>query len=64
MMTEFIAHFDTLRDYILQFTITHIHTSVHSQVFPSRCLVAASNGGRSLSSGFPKFSCVSVTSFS
>jgi hypothetical protein len=32
-MTRFIAHFDTARDYTLQFTITHTHTSVHSHVF-------------------------------
>jgi hypothetical protein len=30
-MTRFIAHFDTARDYTLQFTITH--TNVHSNVF-------------------------------
>jgi hypothetical protein len=33
--------------------LLHRHTSVHSHVFTSRCLVAASNGGRSPSSGFP-----------
>jgi hypothetical protein len=27
-MTLFIAHFDTARDYTLEFTITHKHTSV------------------------------------
>jgi hypothetical protein len=31
LMTGFIAHLDTARDYILQFTITH--TSVHSHIF-------------------------------
>jgi hypothetical protein len=33
LMTRFVAHFDTARDYTLQFTITHIYTSVHSHVF-------------------------------
>jgi hypothetical protein len=38
-------------------TILHIrtHNSVHGHVFTSRCWVAAFNGGRSLSSGFPKY---------
>jgi hypothetical protein len=31
LVTGFIVHFDTVRDYTLQFTITH--TSVHSHVF-------------------------------
>jgi hypothetical protein len=30
-MTRFIAHFDTARDYTLQFTITH--TSAYNHVF-------------------------------
>jgi hypothetical protein len=34
---------------------THAHTSVHSHVFTSRCSVAASNSGRSASSGFPNY---------
>jgi hypothetical protein len=51
-MIGFIRPFDTARDYILQFTITHTLYSVHSHVFTSRCSVAASNGGRSPSSGF------------
>jgi hypothetical protein len=34
-------------------THTHTHTPVPSHVFVSRCLVAASNGGRSPSCGFP-----------
>jgi hypothetical protein len=39
----------------LYFTIHYYtHTSVHIHVFTSRCSVAASNGGRSPSSGFPK----------
>jgi hypothetical protein len=39
----------------LHFTIHYYtHTSVHSHVFNSRCLVAASNGGSSSSSAFPK----------
>jgi hypothetical protein len=32
-MTRFIAHFDSARDYTLQFTVTHSHTSVYSQFF-------------------------------
>jgi hypothetical protein len=28
-MTEFIAHFDTARDYTLQFTVTHTLVSSH-----------------------------------
>jgi hypothetical protein len=40
----------------LHFTIhCHMHTCVHSYVFTSRCSVAASNGGRSPSSGFLKY---------
>jgi hypothetical protein len=57
LMIGFIGLFDRARDYILQFTVTytHTHTSVHSQVFTSRCSVAASNGGLSLSSRFPNY---------
>jgi hypothetical protein len=47
---DWIWLLDTGRDYTSHFTITH--TSVHSHVFTSRCLVAASNGGRSPSSEF------------
>jgi hypothetical protein len=36
-------------------SLLHIHTSLYSHVFNSRCLVAASNGGRSPSSGFPNY---------
>jgi hypothetical protein len=56
-MIESIGLFDTASDYTLQFTITHTHThiSVHSNVFTSRYSVAASNGGRSPSSGFPNY---------
>jgi hypothetical protein len=40
----------------LHFTIhCYTHTSVHSHVFTSRCLVAASNSGHSPSSGFPNY---------
>jgi hypothetical protein len=42
-----------------QFTVhcyTHTHTGVNCLVFTSRCLVAASNGGSSLSSGFTNYS--------
>jgi hypothetical protein len=52
LIIGFIELFDTARDY-RHFTITHTHTTVHSHVFTSRCLVAVSNGGRSPSSGFP-----------
>jgi hypothetical protein len=40
----------------LQFTFhcyTHTHISVHVHVFTSRCLIAASTGGRFLFSAFP-----------
>jgi hypothetical protein len=53
-MIEFTGLFDTGRDYILQLLL-HTHTSVHSHVFTSRCLVTASNCGLSPSSGFPKY---------
>jgi hypothetical protein len=33
--------------------LLHMHTCIHSHIFTSRCLVAASNRGRSPSSGFP-----------
>jgi hypothetical protein len=37
LVIGFIEHFDTARDYTLQFTITHTHThthtSVHSHIF-------------------------------
>jgi hypothetical protein len=36
----------------LYVSLLHTYTHVHSHVFTSRCLVAASNGGRSPSSGF------------
>jgi hypothetical protein len=52
-MIRFIGPFDTARDYTLQFTITQ--TSVLSHGLHSRCLVAASNGGRSPFSGFPNY---------
>jgi hypothetical protein len=46
-------HFDTVRDYTLQFTITHTHTHQCPQsCLHYRCLVAASKGGRSPSFGF------------
>jgi hypothetical protein len=65
-MTGFIEVFDTARDYTLQFGVahTHTHTSVHSHVITSRCSVAASNGGRSLSPGFQNCPRASATSFS
>jgi hypothetical protein len=53
----FTGLFDTACDYTLRYTITHTHThthtSVRSHVFTSRFYVAASNGGRFPSSGFP-----------
>jgi hypothetical protein len=52
-MIGFIGLFDTARDYTLQFIITHTHT--HTSVFTSRCSVAASNGRRSPSFGFPNY---------
>jgi hypothetical protein len=36
-------------------TLSHTKTSVHSDVFTSRCSVAAPNGGRSVSFGFPNY---------
>jgi hypothetical protein len=47
----------------LQFTTARTKPS-HSSVFISRCLVTASNGGRSPYSGFPNSPRVSATSFS
>jgi hypothetical protein len=38
-----------------QFAIIHTHNNVHSHVFTSRCSVAAINGGRYPSSGFPNY---------
>jgi hypothetical protein len=53
-MTRFIGLFDTTR--WLHFTVHHYaHTSVQSHIFTSRRSVAASNGGRSPSSGFPNY---------
>jgi hypothetical protein len=67
MMTGFIGLFDIGRDYTLQFTVTHTHThthtSIHIHVFTSRYLVAASNGGRFPSSGFPNYPRAAATSF-
>jgi hypothetical protein len=53
-MTGFIAHFDTARDYTLQFTITQ--TLVSTAHFQCCCLVAPSNGERSPFSEFPNCS--------
>jgi hypothetical protein len=50
-MIGFIGLFDTVRDYTLQYTVTHTHK--RPQSLQCRYLVAASKGGRSLSSGFP-----------
>jgi hypothetical protein len=63
LMTGFIAQHDTVYRYTLQFTTTHVHTCacMHARTHkpPQSCLhwscsVAASIGGRSLSSAFPK----------
>jgi hypothetical protein len=53
-MIRFIGLFDRARDYALQFTIWHTHKCPESRLH-CRCLVAASNGGRSPSSGFPNY---------
>jgi hypothetical protein len=50
-MTRFIGRFDTARQFTLQYTITH--TLVFTVTSSLLCLVAASSGGRSPSSGFP-----------
>jgi hypothetical protein len=50
-MTWFIALFDTARDYTLHFTATHSHQFPLPRL-QCRCLVAASNGGHSPTSGF------------
>jgi hypothetical protein len=49
-MVGFIAQSDTVHDYTLKFTVTHI--SDHSHAFTSRCWVAASNGRHSPSYRF------------
>jgi hypothetical protein len=51
-MTRFTAHFDTARDYIVQFTVTHKLICPQYGVHYRR-LVAAFDGGRTRSSGFP-----------
>jgi hypothetical protein len=55
-MNYFIAHFETVRDCSLEFTLTHTHAHTcecpRSLVY-CRCMVVASNGGRSPSCGFP-----------
>jgi hypothetical protein len=51
-MMGFIGLFDTIRDYTVQFTAyarTLTHTSVHSHIFTSRYLVAASTADVPLS---------------
>jgi hypothetical protein len=57
LMIGFIGLFDRVQDYNLKFNITHTHiqTSVHSHICTSRCLVVASKGRHSLSSGFPNY---------
>jgi hypothetical protein len=50
-ISSFIGFLATTRDNALHMAITH--TSVNSHFFTIRCLVAASNGIRSPSSGFP-----------
>jgi hypothetical protein len=52
-MTGFIGFFATAHDYTLQCTIKHTYTQLCPQSrLHYRCLVAASNGGRSSSSVF------------
>jgi hypothetical protein len=51
-MTPFTAHFDTARDYIVQFTVTHKLICPQYGVYYRR-LVAAFDGGRTPSSWFP-----------
>jgi hypothetical protein len=63
LMMGFIGLFDTARDYTLQFTIRHALANIDSHIFTDRCSVAASSSGRSPSSGFPKLSPASATSF-
>jgi hypothetical protein len=46
-MTIFVGLFDTVYDYTLQYTVAHTRMHLHCC-----CLLVASNGGRSLSSGF------------
>jgi hypothetical protein len=62
-MIRFIQLFDETCDCTLESTITHAHTHycVHSHVFTSRCSVAASNGRRSPSFGFPNYPRASAT---
>jgi hypothetical protein len=44
-----------VNSHLLQFIRAHAYIFLTSCVFTNRCLVAASNGGRSPSSGFPNF---------
>jgi hypothetical protein len=52
-----IGLFDSLKQRVttLYNSLLHAQTSAHSHVFNSRCSVATSNGGRSLSSWFPNW---------
>jgi hypothetical protein len=58
----FIELFDIPGDYNLRLTIRHI-PAFYIHVFTSRCPVAASNSGRSTSTGFPSYPRASATSF-
>jgi hypothetical protein len=54
LLDSLIQRVTTLYSSLLH-THIHTHTSVHSHVFTRCCLVAASNGRRSPSLGFPKY---------
>jgi hypothetical protein len=54
VIIAFIKFVYTMRDYTFHYRY-YTHISVHSQVFTSRCSIAASNGGRSLFSKFPNY---------
>jgi hypothetical protein len=57
---ELLQPVNTSKDYAITFlhasqiTVEHTRSSQSVTLFTSRCLVAASNGGPSPSSGFPK----------
>jgi hypothetical protein len=59
--SELLQLVPTSNDYAL--TVLHTWSSQSVTVITNRCLVAASNGGRSPSPGFPNFPRTSSTSF-
>jgi hypothetical protein len=64
LMIRLIGLFDTYSAW-LQFKIhRYTHNSIQSHVFTSRCSVAAFNGWRFPSSGFPNYHCFSASIFS